>query len=98
MFYHPPPAIVVRFVWVAITALIGLICMNFFGQQIIDKKTEVFESAYFHTKWYLLSPKHRRYIHIILVASTDSSGISAGKMGDVSLEACGEVIFSITFS
>ena len=73
--------------------LIALTLLNYLGQRIIDHKEEVFESVYCKTNWYIMSPKLRRWVHIIAVASTDCSGLSAGKMGDISLEAAGIVIF-----
>ena len=66
--------------------------MNLLGQRIMDKSYKVFHSAYFDTKWYLMPPKIRRYIHVILINSTKCSNITAEKMGEVSLEAAGIVI------
>ena len=75
--------------------LIALVLLNYFGQRIIDKKYEVFRVVYFDTNWYLMPPKLRRHIHIILNCSTDCSGLSAAKMGELSLEAAGIVIYLI---
>ena len=83
---------------VTISVLIALVMINYLGQRIIDKKEEVFHSAYFETKWYMMPPLLRRWIHIILICSTDCSALTAGKVGDVSLEACGIVHLILYYS
>ena len=82
----------IRFGALAMSVLNALILTNYFGQRIIDKKNEVFYSAYFCSGWYLMTPELRRHIHIILNCSTDCSGLTARKMGEISLEAAGIVI------
>ena len=83
--------VTIRFVPLTISWLIALILLNYFGQRIINKKEEVFYTAYFCTKWYLMPVEHRRMILMILKNSSDFSGLSAGKMGEVSMEAAGIV-------
>ena len=95
VFYHPPTAIIIRFSALLIAVVIGLLLLNFMGQRLIDKKNQVFHSVYFGTNWYLMPPKLRRWIHIIINCSTNCSGLTAGKMGDLSLESAGIVIFII---
>ena len=95
LFYHPPAAIIIRFSALLIAVVIGLLLLNFMGQRLIDKKNQVFHSVYFGTNWYLMPPKLRRWIHIIINCSTNCSGLTAGKMGDLSLESAGIVIFII---
>ena len=80
-----------------VSLLFALLLLNYLGQEIIDKKEQVFYSAYFETTWYNMSPKHQRWIYIILICSTDCSGLSAGKIGDVSFEAAGIVIFILYY-
>ena len=95
MFYHPPLFIIIRFTSLAISFVVALILGNYMGQQIIDKKNEVFHSAYFCSKWYIMPPTLRRLVLLISINATDCSGLSAGKMGDVSMEAAGIVSFIV---
>ena len=97
VFFHPPPAIVVRFTVFALTMVSYIVLMNYFGQKIIDKTEEVFQAAYYDSEWYAMTPKMRRYILLILNNSTKRKTLTAGKMGEVSLEVAGIVIFE-TFS
>ena len=92
-FYHPPIVIVIRFTVFNISMIIYALLMNYFGQRIIDKTEEVFDAAYYKTKWYLMPPELRRYIHIIQNCSTQRKCLTAAKMGEVSLEAAATVIF-----
>ena len=80
-----------RFTPLALSILCVILTLNYIGQRIINKKEEVFYSAYFRTKWYMMPLEYRRMILMILNNSSDFSGLSAGKMGDVSLEAAGIV-------
>ena len=93
-FYNPSTTVLTRFIPFVISFLAIILLLNYFGQRIIDKKEEVFHAAYFNTKWYLMPVEHRRMVLMILINSSDCSGLSAGKMGDVSLEAAGIVIFN----
>ena len=86
--------VAIRFIPLAISCLTILLNLNFLGQRIINKKEELFYSAYFRLKWYLMAKKHRRMVLMILNNSSDFSGLSAGNMGDVSLEAAGIVSFN----
>ena len=69
--------------------------MNWWGQQIIDKTEEVFHAAYYNSEWYKMPPEMRRYILLIQNNSTKRKTLTAGKMGEVSLEAAAIVIFKI---
>ena len=71
--------------------------MNYFGQQIIDKTEEVFQSAYYDSNWYIMTPEIRRYILLIQNNSTKRKNLTAGKMGEVSLEAAGIVSYRIIY-
>ena len=93
VFYHPPGMIVLRFSIASLSIVIYLIATNFLGQRVIDSKAQVFYTVYHQTEWYRMSPKHRRMILLIQNRSINcSSGLSAGKMGSVSLETAGIVI------
>ena len=70
-----------------------LVLMNYFGQQIIDKTEEVFQAAYYKSDWYIMPSNFRRYILMIQNRSTERKTLTAGKMGEVSLEAAGIVNF-----
>ena len=87
-------AVAIRFIPLALSCLTVLLNLNYLGQRIINKKEDLFYSAYFRTKWYLMPKEHRRMVLMILINSSDCSGLSAGKMGDVSLEAAGIVSFN----
>ena len=69
-----------------------LICMNYFAQLIIDKTEEVFNVAYYDTDWYIMPVEFQRMILLIQKSSTNRKALSAGKMGEASLEAAGIVI------
>ena len=83
--------ITIRFTPIIISTIAVLIFLNYLGQWIIDKREEVFHRAYFCSKWYVMPVEYRRMVLMILMNSSDCSGLSAGKMGDVSLEAAGIV-------
>ena len=65
--------------------------LNFLGQRIIDKSDDVFQAAYYDSNWYEMRPHLRRVILLIQNNSTKSQHLTAGKMGEVSLEAAGIV-------
>ena len=69
--------------------------MNYWGQLIINKTENVFQAAYYDSDWYVMPPQIRRYILLIQNNSTKPKTLTAGKMGEVSLEAAGIVIFKI---
>ena len=92
-FFHPPPAVVARFTILTVSMIIYIVLMNYFGQHIIDKTEEVFQAAYYDSDWYVMTPEFRRYILLIQNNSTKSRNLTAGKMGEISLEAAGIVIF-----
>ena len=86
-----------RFVAFIISMIIYIIGMNFFGQRIIDHSEKVFYSAYFDSKWYIMPVHLRRMILMIQNQATKTQRLSAGKMGEVSMEAAGIVISFIMF-
>ena len=69
--------------------------MNFVGQRIIDKSDQVFHAAYFDSKWYIMPVHLRRMILMIQNRATESQRLSAGKMGEVSMEAAGIVTLAL---
>ena len=71
--------------------------MNYWGQLIINKTEEVFQAAYYDSEWYTMAPEIRRYVLLIQNNSTKYKTLTAGKMGEVSLEAAGIVIFKVLF-
>ena len=83
-----------RFVTVIVSLLIYIVAMNLFRQIIIDRFDQVFHSAYLDTQWYLMSPKIRRIILLIMIRSTNQTNLTAGKMAEVSSESA--AIVSIT--
>ena len=75
--------------------LFEVVCLNLFGQKIIDGNDQVFNSAYYATQWYLMPPKLRHVIHVIMICSTKTKGLTIGKLREVNMETCGNVtIFS----
>ena len=71
--------------------------MNYLGQRVIDRADGVFQAAYYNSKWYVMPAHLRRMILLVQNNSTKYQGITAGKMGEVSLEAAGIVIIIIIF-
>ena len=91
-FYHPPLMVAIRFSILSISMVIYLVFMNYFGQRIMDKSAQVFHTAYFDSDWYVMPKELRRMILLIMIDSTECRKLTAGKMGEVSLEAAGIVI------
>ena len=87
-------AIAIRFIPFAMSWVSVLLLVNYFGQRIINEKEKLFYTAYYRTKWYLMPVKFRRMVLMISINSSNLAGLSAGKMGDVSLEAAGIVSFN----
>ena len=65
--------------------------LNIFGQRVIDKSDKIYDSTYCDTNWYLMSPKLRYLIYIIMIRSTNEIKLTAGNMIDVSSESAGKV-------
>ena len=84
--------IYLRFVPIIISMTLVLVIMNWLGQRVIDKNDQVFHSAYYDSKWYLMPKELRRMILLVQNNSTKYGGLTAGKMGEVSLESAGRVI------
>ena len=95
-FYDSSMTAILKYVPSILLLLSSLVFINYFGQRIIDKKKKVFQLAYFGTKWYLMPPKIRRKVLMILICSTNCSGLTAGKMLEISLENAGNVLLIIS--
>ena len=91
LFYNPPRSAVIRFVTFIISAVNNIMFLNIFGQRVIDKSVKIFDSTYCDTNWYLMSPKLRYLIYIIMIRSTHPVKLSAGNIIDVSNESAGDV-------
>ena len=96
VFYDSSMTAILRYVPAILLLLSTLVSINYFGQRIIDRKKQVFQLAYFGTKWYLMPPKIRRKLLMILICSTNCSGLTAGKMSKISLENAGNVLLIIS--
>ena len=86
-----PTFIILRFTSIIVIALFELVLMNYFAQKIINSNDQVLNSAYCDTHWYRLPPKLRRDIYIIMVCSTNTSGLTLGKMRKANMETAGIV-------
>lgn len=86
--------IAIKFCLTVTSLVTGVFGLNYYGQKIIDASDRVHHSAYYYSRWYVLPPKIRRMIHIIMVRSTNQTAITLGKMGVLSLETAGKVIIS----
>ena len=87
----------IRFLLVSVTLMVYIFLMHFFGQKIIDENDRLFSSAYTDSQWYLLSPKLRGMIYLIMLRSSKRTAIRSAGMLDTSLEQSGKVILDICF-
>ena len=82
----------VRFISFIVCAVVYILVINYMGQRIINKSEGVFQAAYYDSKWYVMPAHLRRMILLVQNNSTKYQGLTAAKMGKITLEAAGIVI------